>query len=278
MNLNRIVNKYFECWKYSAVMIKQPQILLPFLVIALGQLLVLTMLTLFSKPPISLFMVPLVQIAGGEGALHYPAHYVALPYLYELVTLPLMMVFGFILFGWAVFMIADRLDQNMRPAKYYAGTIVWNIPAFVIIGIFFIALSTGIPAIVTMLSHHIHVALWRKVLERSGWLLGLAAEIFLIYSLLFMKLYQDTPLSAIRRSMQFAKKRLVLTVMIFITVSIIHKPFEYAASHSDVIALKFKPELLFYVLLGGIIIEIFTNYFIFVSTTYLAVGRKQRWL
>lgn len=255
-------------------MLKRPIVLLPFLLLALCKLLVLLLLRYFTHAPVSYFMVDIVQIVGGEASLHYPSHFVMLPYLYELITLPLH-VGGFVLFGWGVFMIADYYDGSLLSPRNYIDKIIWNFPSFLYIGIIYVTLAVSVPFVIALGAQKIESPFWRMTLERISWFFGFGATAAFVYALFFVKLYQDDLVRALRESIKFSLKRLLLTVLILLTISIIHAPLDYLTGHSHAVALAFTPERILLIIELGIIVEIFTSYFMFAATTYLAVGRKK---
>lgn len=274
MSLRKVIKKYLDCWKEAVLMLKHPVILLPFFLLALCKFAVLLMLRYFTQPPISYFMVDIVRIVGGEASLHYPSHLVMLPYLYELATLPVVVV-GFVLFGWGVFMIADYFNGGLRAAKSYIDKIVWNLPAFLFIGIIYSSLAISVPFVIALGAQNIESPFWRMALERISWFIGFGARAVLVYALLFVRLYQDDLVRALKESIGFSVKRLFLTVLILLTILIIHAPLNYLTAHSHAVALTFTPERILYLLELGIVAEIFTGYFMFSATTYLAVGGKR---
>lgn len=273
MSLSKVIRKYLDCWKEAVLMWKRPVVLLPFFLLALAKLTVLLLLRYFTQSPVSYFMVDIVRTVGGEASLHYPSHFVMLPYLYEIVTLPVIVV-GFVAFGWGVFMMADHFDGRLLSPRNYIDRIVWNLPAFLFIGIMYAALAVSVPFLIALGAQQIESPFWRVTLERISWFLGFGARAALVYALLFTRLYRDDLVRALKESVHFALKRMVLTVLILMTVAVMHAPLNYLTGHSHAVVHTFRPERILYIIELGIVVEIFTNYFMFAATTFLAVGRK----
>ncbi|MBI4721303.1 MAG: hypothetical protein HY770_08820, partial [Chitinivibrionia bacterium] len=184
MNLKGVAVKYGRCWKESAAMLGHPRLLVPFSMLALLQAGMLLCLVFFMKAPLSFFMVDMVRLVGGEAALHYPVHYLRLPFMYHIMVLPAA-VFGFVLYGWAVFMIADYFDGTLLSARQYVGAIVWNAPSFLIIGMLFASLGVSAPYLLSLLAQHIDDSTLRFAVRMGAWFAGFGAQAALVYSILF---------------------------------------------------------------------------------------------
>jgi hypothetical protein len=270
MTLKRIISKYFRCWEETILLTKRPVLLLPFIVLALVEVSVLVSIVWFIHPPFSFFMPGLVKMIAGEQVLHYPSHLVLLPGLYQLILAPIMVVFGFALLGWGVFMIMDHYRGSLHGARFYLETVAWNMPGFSLIGLLFMGLVVGAPLGLSHAAGSLDPGILRSIVGELSGVWGFVWEVFLIYALVFMRLYPESAGKAIAKGFGFAKRRFIVTALVVATVALIHKPFEYLISSATAVAIKFKPELLVSVIVFDIIAEVITNYFLFVSISYLA--------
>lgn len=274
MNINKLIRAYLRCVKEAVFLLRRPVVVIPFVLLGMCKLGVLLLLRYYMHPPLSYFMIDIVRIVGGEASLHYPSHLVMLPYLYQLMTMPVI-VGGFVLFGWGVFMISDCIDDTLLSQRKYIEKVVWNMPAFLFVGILYTALAISVPFVISLGAEKIGNPAGQALLARFAWLLGLAARMTLVYALLFIKLYRDDLVGAIRAGISFAIRRLLLTVMILLSISIVHAPLGYLTGHSHAAAMTFSPERILWYVIIGIVVEVFTNYFMFAATTYLAIGWKR---
>jgi len=85
----------------------------------------------------------------------------------------------------------------------------------------------------------------------------------------------SNPLEAVRLSARYGLKHSGLTVMIVLTVLLIHLPVDFLSSRADKVVLKFDPQLVVILLLVGIVFEILTNFFLFASTTAAVTGGRK---
>ncbi|GEM_PF-3256435 len=276
MKLERLIRKYFRCWEETVWMLRKPSLLVPFFLLGCLEFAALLGLTYFSKRPLSYGMIDIIRIFGGEKALHYPAHFILLPDIYHVMSIPLVMVAGFILFGWAVLMMSDYFLNCLRETGFYFRTAVWNVPSFVLVGIVFVGLVIGAPEGMMFLASKTGKGPLSELINRAAWLAGFLTEIGLIYAVLSVKYYPDSPAKALRNSLHFARKHFIITGMVILTVVVIHSPFEYFYAHTSRFAAKYEPEIILWIMTANIAVEIFTNYFIFAATTYLALGKVWR--
>ena len=72
MKLVEALIEYLRSLENSVGMLKAPSVLLPFVIFAALQSVVLIACAFFAVPPLSTVMVPVVEAIGGEQALHFP--------------------------------------------------------------------------------------------------------------------------------------------------------------------------------------------------------------
>ncbi len=146
----------------------------PWLLLGAVQGVVLLALAHFARPWLAWALAPLVRAGAGEGALHYPDFFRALPSLYARADLVVVATVGAILTGWSVALFAARWRGSPDgPATTWAAvapralTLVlaqlpFNVLAF--------ALSAGIGAVLEARA---------GVVLRLGQLVGLGAMVVL---------------------------------------------------------------------------------------------------
>jgi hypothetical protein len=256
-------------------MLRSPSVLAPFVIFAALQFLVLVCLGMFSVPPLSTVMVPIVAGLGGEEAMHYPMHLVMLPRMYSQLYLPLTVFVGFALFGWGVRLMMDHYDRaGESVARSGKRQFRKLIPSTMVVGLIFVVVVTAIQLISSFGSAAV-ANVWAS---RMAWIGGvaivLAFQVLTIYSLYFLVTQTVNPLAAIAASVRFGRSHVLLTSSLVLTVFLIHLPVDYLAQRADRVVHKFNPELVFVLLAVGVVLEIVTNYFLFASTTSVAADVK----
>lgn len=257
-------------------MLRSPSLLGPFVIFAAMQFLVLVCLALFFVSPLSAVMVPVVERIGGEHALHYPTHMVLLPRMYHLVYLPLAVVAGFVLFGWAVSMMVEYYEHMGVKISRRAGRKTSQlIPSLMVLGLIFVLSVTAIQFLFAYLGNLLTGAWPGRVMWLAGVAGSIAVQILLVYSVFFLVTKASNPFEAVAKSAGFGRRSAGLTGLIVFTVFLIHLPVDYLTQRPDAVALKFDPQLVFVLLATGIVLEIFTNFFLFASTTAAVTGGRR---
>ena len=113
-----------------------------------------------------------------------------------------------------------------------------------------------------------------RLLGFTGLLVGLVAQVLLVYSMLVVRREGGGPVRAIRRSISIGLSRFWSTLFVVFTVYLAHWPIDALLAHPDKVVLKFRPELVFFLLLGGIVLELVTSFLLLASTTALALSRR----
>jgi len=271
--VENLVN-FLRSLEESVAMLRSPSILLPFVVFAAVQSLVLMACAFFTVPPLSTVMVPLIRLISGEQSLHFPMHFVLLPGIYHSIYLPLVVVVGFVLFGRAVFGMGDYY-QRQGSSIGTRPPMLRSIPSMILIGLLYVLLATAPIVLFEYASTRTAAAPVRRALPVVGVLLSLSFQSLLVYSLLFLRAGAGGPAAAVKKSVGFARSRFPLTFMLVLTVYVIHRPIDYVVSRPDKVVLRFDPEMVFFLLLGGILLELVTSYLLFSSTTSIALARKK---
>lgn len=274
MRISEVFLDYLKGMTESRLMFRSPSAFLPFVIYAALLCLVLFAMAFFLVPPMSAFMVPVIELLGGDRALHYPMHLVMLPDMYHLIYLPLTALVGFALFGWAVFRMGDTFQQEGSPMdarRPYASAI----PAMLVIGVVYVAAATAPAMGAAWLGAGMQSPQVVMLLTLSGLVVSVALQSLLVYAPMFVRTESRGAFAALGRSIRFAGRRMVQTAMILLTAVLAHQPIDYLLRQPDKVALKFRPELIIYLLVAGIVVELFTTYLLFSATTGMALSRRE---
>jgi hypothetical protein len=274
MSAAKVFLEYLRGLDEAKRMLRAGNVVLPFVVFAAVQCLVLLALASFPFRPFSAFMVPVVEWLGGPNALHYPSHYLLLPEMYHRVYLPLVATVGFALFGWAVFMMGDRFAREGARVPT-APPLARSLPAMVVVGVVYVAAATAVPALFTWLGGLVSSDPIARLVNLAGALGSVAVQALMVYALLFIRTAGSGPVDALRRSAACARPRFAVTALLLLTVVLAHLPIDSLLAQPDKVVLKFKPELVLYLLAAGVVVELITSYILFAATTSLVLSRRE---
>jgi hypothetical protein len=275
---NELLNlllKYTRSWEDTIWMLRTPSVMAPFIIFAAIQFLVLVCLGLFHVPPLATLMVPVVELLGGDQALHYPMHLILLPRMYHIVYLPLVVIAGFGLFGWAVSLMVEHHERaGVEIDRRQRRSVKSLLPSLTVLGIVYVVFVTGLQLLASSLAAVIANSKAASVVSIAGVAVVVVVQSLIVYSVYFLVVRTANPVKAVSASVSFGRRHLGLTSLIVFTVFLIHLPIDYLAQRADRVVLKFDPGLVFVLLAVGIVVEIATSYFLFAATTSVAAGGR----
>jgi hypothetical protein len=270
MSLARSLNRYLDALAYARTAL-HPAVVLPLAIFCAVQLLIVLLLAWFTEPLVAPVMVPAMRLLGGEQALHYPLHLVGLPSVYQRIYLPLVAIVGFSLWSLAVWKLVDRHPlgsergrRDFRP----------SLPHIVVIGVLFVGASVATGEA----SARIIGARTPELVERAVWIVSMGLttvlQALLVYAPLVLRIRGGNFFNAIVRGASYARRHYAATAFMIVTVLLIHLPVDFLLSRADRIAARFHPETVLQVMIGSIVLEMFTAYILFAGITELAFPRE----
>jgi hypothetical protein len=274
--MESIIERYIRCWNDVFALAGRRVCLLPFALIAAAKTSILLLIYFFWHPLVSGFMVPALRTLGGERVLHYPTHVRAFPEMFQASEIVLMVVLGFALTVWAMWMMADTLEGKRRGWRFYAGQIAILTPSLVVIAVVFAGGTIGVPMILNWAAEQAEDR--RPTLQAA--LVGLAfgaaflARVFLAYTPHFVGSIKEGPFSAIRKSFRFSREHFALTGLIVLTAMIPEKTLEYLASETGVLLKNSRPAWIPTLLFSKTVIEVFSWFFCVGALASKAVDRR----
>lgn len=274
MKIRNVFLDYLKGLTEARLMFRSPGAFLPFVIFAALLCLVLFGLAFFLAPPISSLMAPVVEAIGGDRALHYPMHLIMLPDMYHLLYLPLTALVGFVLFGWGVFQMADTFQREgtkMDERRPFASAV----PALMLIGIVYVAAATAPAMAAAWLGSAVDNTRVTGLVTLGGILISIGFQSLLVYAPMYVRTESQGALGALGRSARHASRHFFQTAMVIVTVILIHQPVDYLLRQPDKVVLKFRPELVIYLLVAGILVELVTTYLLFSATTGMALSRRE---
>jgi hypothetical protein len=145
----------------------------------------------------------------------------------------------------------------------------------IVLGFIVVVFATVPPVALGALADAVGGGMPGKALGLVGYLIGFTAQVFLIYSLVSLRRGSAGPVLAVRDGIKTGRRRFWPTMCVVVTVFLVHWPLNALLSQPDKVVLKFSPELVYYLMMAGVVLELFTNYLIFAATTALALARRE---
>ncbi len=271
------LERYLRSWSNAFALARYPGLYWPFLLLAAVKITLLVLAGLFWLPGLSSVVAPILGSLAGEEALHFPNHIKMLPDIYHAIDIFVMITIGFVICGWAVFMMVDALEERFfRPLKYLGDVAVF-IPSILIIGFVFAAGSLVAPYLIEQLA----ALFFRRpkiqfLILMSAIFVNFGFHVLFVYALIFLKAYGGTAFGAMGRSIAFARDHLSLTATIVITVLVIRWPFAHLAEDTGTLLVTGRAEWVVIYLVLAILIDVIATFYLFASTTVIVVDDHRK--
>jgi hypothetical protein len=275
--MESVLERYARCWNDVFALAGRRACFAPLALIAAAKSGVLLLSYFFWHPLVSGFMVPALRTLGGERVLHYPTHVRAFPEMFQASEIALMVMAGFALTVWAMWVMADTLEGRRRGWRLYAGQVAVLTPSIAVLAIVFAASTIGAPMILNWAAEQAEDR--RPALQAA--FVGLAfawafvTRVFLAYTPHFARSVKVGPFSTIRKSLDFARESFALTALIVLTAMVPEKSLEYFASETGVLIKNLRPEWIPVLLFSKTVIEVFAWFFCLGALASIATERKR---
>lgn len=271
MNVSQSLSDYLDGLANTRLGLRSPSVLVPFVIFGLVQAVLLTGLAFFDWPPLAPLALPIVRLLGGEPALHYPMHFILLPRLWEPVYLPLVATLGFALWTAAVWGMVDHHEVGRRiPARPLRAAL----PSVLGVGVLFVAISVGMGRAMGFVAGFAPAGPPAKLALALAIAVVAAAQSFLVYAPVVLRLRPVGALGALRASARYTARNFLATALVLATVLAAHAPLDGLIATSHRVATTFHPETVYYLMLGSIALEMITAYVLFASVVGLALPEE----
>lgn len=258
---NRFLSLYLDVFKAIA----RPMTWFPFLIYAIMQFLMLVVLENYVHPSIYPILRPLVALLG-EGRAdffgHYPELYLLLPTVYQWGKLIIGVIFeGFFIGISSVYFM--RLFRR-RKANTGISPALKNWPSLLVVW----TVITGLLLVINFYLPDLFGDILFKsprrmmIFEVFMRILTVAVYSVFIYAVPAIIVYRNGLFGAFKTTFRFFAHNPFFTFFLAMVPFLFSIPISYATNNVTTIVDKFTPELVFYILTAGIVIDFLINYFI----------------
>ncbi len=272
-------------------LVKYPRVLLPFLIKAVFEGLILAILFYSPRPPfLSIFGPPIktffsvkttAGIISGARYLHYPDNFLILPQLFYYGQIFVMITIGVIMYGMAMGMAAQthsadeevkifgNLNRSLR--RYLALLGIWTITFIVSL----IIIKTPSFLIMKTMQPTPFARMLLQVLSYFGVFLVVALEALFIYAYPAVIIERRGLFGAIKRSFGIIRHVFLATLVLVIAPRILEVLFMLVKQKQIGLMNVTFPEITLVILAGGIAITFITDSLVFLSTANLFMLKKE---
>jgi len=256
LGLNRFIAVYLSVFKQ----IFKGRLWLPFFLYALLQFIILIAVRNYVHPAVYPVLSPVVELFGERPAnifSHYPGLFLMLPTVAQWVKLVLGVLFEGLVVG-VVSVYCLRMFSDQRPnlslaiAKWPTLLIVWTVITAVLM-----AINWFVPGLFTDL---LYLNPRRQLMFGVGMrLLTVAVYSLFIYAVPSVIVYKNGVIEALKDSVRLFIRNPIFTFFLALVPYLLSVPISYALENVDTIVAKFTPELVFYLIIVSLVIDMIVN-------------------
>ncbi len=242
----------FSVWKKLIALTRlYPVIVVPFIIAAVIDAVVLIVLFLAPRPPLSMVIAPVIRAFWGEQYVHYPFNFFILPELFNYARTALSFFTGVILTAVCMAFIAQSYDGTkpqwgfgIRKAvqRYIRLFIVWGI----ILAVILVSLKIAGSFVPTGLSGA------RAFLMQ--FIVSIFFQTLFIFAIPSIIIENRKVFPSIGRSLNLCRRHPLASLLIVGVPGLLFIPLTYVDSRLSVLIERTAPDIVLYTLFGRIIV------------------------
>nr|MBN2276303.1 hypothetical protein [candidate division Zixibacteria bacterium] len=258
--LNRLIGLYLISIRWFF----RGRLWLPFILYAILQFIILIMLCNYVNPFIYTILSPLVGLLGDRNAEyfgHYPSLYLMLPFVFQWLKLAASIIFEGLAIGLTAALFIRALEpRRANNAEFPAIFRKW--PALLVIWVIISGIIFAVNWYAPAIFHDYLSGSPRRmaVFDIALKLVGVVIYSVFIYAVPAVIAYGENILGAFKTSFRLFAENPVFTFFLTLFPFLLTLPITYLSEKVEIIVDKFSPELVFYILLIGIIVDAIVNY------------------
>ena len=248
---------------------------LPFLALAAVQYVALGLLVAFHQPAVAPIGVPLIRLAGGDKAMHYPMMFLYLPSMYSRIMLVVAVLFASVVVAFATLRFARTL--GFAPAGRAPTSIRRQLPTLILVSVpptlAILALSWLAGQVPTDLILSNAKVRWAV---RGGVLLAVVlVQSFVSYATAWVVLQGHSVVAALRDSCRVTARTFLPTFLVIAIPVVALYPISYLMQRVDLFVGKLRPETIAGLLALRIAAELLFGFLIVGAITRLFLWRTE---
>ena len=264
-----------DTWKTTLVIFKKnPAVLIPFLIVGLSDFLILALIYLAPRPPLSALLAPPIRVFYGEQFLHYPFNLLLIPRLFNYAHIVSTAFIGVLMTGVAIGMLKE-VKQGLSPG------ILFNLIKSVRLYLRLLVIWLVMFGLVTLVFKSLPLILQIKqraalqIAFYAGFLISILIQTIFMYAMPAVMIEEKRTWLAIKRGVTFARSAFLPTLLLVAIPTLIYIPIIVLRGNLPVLMSKFFPEVVLILLGLGIIVSVIMDCLITCSTTILFLNQRR---
>ena len=262
-------------WKTTLGYFKaNPNLLIPFFIVGIFDFLILGVIYLAPRPPLSALLAPPIRAFWGEKFLHYPFNLLLIPHLFNYGHIISTAFIGVLMTGLAIGMLSEAKEEGrpsvlvnlIRAAKRYPSLVAIWLVMFVLVTIVF----KGLPFILRLKQP---TAL--QIVFYVSFFISILIQVVFIYALPAVMIEKKRTWQAIKRSISFSKSLFLPTLLLVMIPMIIYLLLIILRGRLPILITKSFPEVILIFLGLGIVVSVIIDCLITYSTAILFLQQRR---
>jgi len=264
-----------KTWKETLRILRQNHnILLPFIIVGLVDVVLFFMIYLAPQPPLSAILGPPIKVFWGERFLHYPFNLLLIPRLFDIAHIVSTALIGVLMTGVAVRML-NEAHSGLKPVIVISLNKTWRIYLrllviwLVMFGLVSVVLKV-LPAI-----FHFKQRAASLIVFGAGFLISTLIQALFIYAIPAVVIEEKKIWPAIKRSVSFCQSAFLPTLILVGLPTLIYIPMLILKRKLPFLMSKVFPETVLIFIGLGIVISVIMDCLITSSTAVLFLNKKE---
>jgi len=148
------------------------------------------------------------------------------------------------------------------------------LPNIVLVGIVFVAMTVAVGRGLALAAAGLTPGIASKMATLGIVAITACVQALLVYAPAVLRLRGGNAFSAIRTSVHYARRMFLPTALVIATVLVAHVPVDWLIGNADALAGRFRPEIVFHLMVGSIVLEVVTAYLLFAGVVALALPEE----
>lgn len=272
-------------WMASfGMMVKNPSVLMPFVIIAFLETLALELIYFSTRKPILLFSGPIIKKFFGEPFLHYPANLILLPKILYLMQVVIYIVFGTFLTAITVNIFRNikgglpvKINALVRNAskRYFAlmafGAVIAVIVFLVQKADFFVFLKSM--KIVAKVLPQLPIKAYDAVFIVSRFLINMILQALFVLAIPIMIMGKKPLFKSLMQSFYLCVRNFPVIISLIFLPLLIYFPITLIKSFSSQLTVRTFPEIILLVNLTSSLASIFIDCFIVLCAAQFLIDK-----
>ena len=264
-----------DTWKATLGLFKRnPAILIPFALVGLLDAVILLLIYLAPRPPLSALLAPPIRAFWGERFLHYPSNLLLIPRLFDYGRIISTALMGVLMTGAAIGML-KQAGEGLKPKILF--NLVKSLRMYLRLLVIWLAVFGLITAVLKGFPFVLRLkpGAASQLLRYGGFLISILIQVIFIYAMPAVMIEEKKAWAAIKRSLSFSKSAFLASLILVMAPMLVYIPLIILRGKLALLMSKLFPEAVLIFLGLNILASVIIDCLVTCSTAILFLNKKK---